>query len=116
MVLSAQCPNLRLILIQDLIDPAVIGTTGILNAIMEGAPTVKRVVITSSFAAVCDPSKGNWPGHSYTEEEWNPMTLDKALSNPALGYTGTATIFHVSFITPLAEDLALVWAEVYLYF
>jgi len=36
---------------KELIDPAVIGTTGILKSIKKSAPTVKRVVITSSFAA-----------------------------------------------------------------
>lgn len=37
---------------------AVIGTTGILKAIKKSAPAVKRVVITSSFAAIVDPNKG----------------------------------------------------------
>ena len=36
---------------------AIVGTTGILKAIKKSAPTVKRVVITSSFAAVVDRSK-----------------------------------------------------------
>jgi nucleoside-diphosphate-sugar epimerase len=74
--------------LQDLIDPAVIGTTSILQAIVKGAPTVKKVILTSSFAAVCDPSKGSRPGYVYTETDWNPMTLENALSNPGSGYTG----------------------------
>ena len=41
---------------RDLLDPAVNGTTGILKAIHAHVPTVKRVVITSSFAAIVDPS------------------------------------------------------------
>jgi nucleoside-diphosphate-sugar epimerase len=37
---------------QELLDPAVIGTTGILKSIKKNAPSVKRVVITSSFASI----------------------------------------------------------------
>lgn len=47
---------------KQLLDPAIIGTTGILKSIKKSAPTVKRVVITSSFAAILDPSKGARPG------------------------------------------------------
>lgn len=57
---------------------------------------VKKVIITSSFAAVTDASKGNWPERTYSEADWNPMTHEEALSNPARGYTGksTATMQH----------------------
>jgi nucleoside-diphosphate-sugar epimerase len=34
---------------------------------------VKRIVITSSFAAVIDTSKGLRPGYTYTEADWNPL-------------------------------------------
>lgn len=37
---------------KDLLDPAIIGTTGILKAIKRNAPTVKKVVRT-----VCSPLK-----------------------------------------------------------
>ena len=36
---------------------AIIGTTSILKAIKRSAPSVKRVVLTSSFAAINDRSK-----------------------------------------------------------
>jgi len=50
---------------KDLIDPAVIGTTGILKAIKKNAPSVKRVVITSSFASILNASKGpSWSDHT----------------------------------------------------
>ncbi|CZR62577.1 related to aldehyde reductase II [Phialocephala subalpina] len=74
---------------KDLLDPAIIGTTNMLKAIKDGAPTVKRVVITSSFAAIYDPSKGDRPGYTYSEIDFNPMTLEDALSHPANGYTGS---------------------------
>lgn len=51
---------------KDLLDPAIIGTTGILKAIKKNAPSVKRVVITSSFAAIVNGPKGNsWTEHTY---------------------------------------------------
>ncbi|TLS27113.1 hypothetical protein PpBr36_04380 [Pyricularia pennisetigena] len=67
---------------KDLIDPAVIGTTGILKAIARSAPSVKRVVITSSFAAILDPERGTDPNTLFNESSWNPITLEKAVSNP----------------------------------
>ncbi|KAG9238296.1 putative NADPH-dependent methylglyoxal reductase GRP2 [Amylocarpus encephaloides] len=77
---------------KDLLDPAVIGTTGILKAIKKNAPGVKRVVITSSFASIVDGDKGNsWTEHTYTEADWNPITLEQALENPSNGYRASKT-------------------------
>jgi len=45
-------------------------------------------VITSSFAAIINPHQGNNPGHTYSEEDWNPLTHEEALQNPAAGYRG----------------------------
>ncbi|BGP27383.1 hypothetical protein JCM10295v2_006351 [Rhodotorula toruloides] len=52
---------------KDLINPAVQGT---LNALRSAAkePKVKRVVITSSFAAVVNPHD---PVYTFTEQDWN---------------------------------------------
>jgi len=76
---------------QDLLDPAIIGTTGILKAIKKSAPSVQRVVITSSFASILDGSKGTRPGHTYSEKDWNPITEEEALHNPAFGYRASKT-------------------------
>ncbi|KAI4133973.1 MAG: hypothetical protein LQ347_001908 [Umbilicaria vellea] len=76
---------------KDLLDPAVIGTTGILKAVKKSAPTVKRVVITSSFASIVDGSKGNWPGHTYSEADWDPITEEEAIKNPVNGYRASKT-------------------------
>lgn len=76
---------------RDLIDPAVNGTTGILKAIHKSAPSVKRVVITSSFAAM---SRYTNPPRVYTEEIWNDMTLEDALNstNPQMAYRASKTL------------------------
>ncbi|KAL2355447.1 hypothetical protein BJ546DRAFT_1060464 [Cryomyces antarcticus] len=71
---------------KELLDPAYIGTTGILKSIKKSAPTVKRVVITSSFASIIDGSKGNWPEHTYSEADWNPMNQEQALKDAPSGY------------------------------
>lgn len=76
---------------KELLDPAVIGTTGILRSIKKSAPTVKRVVITSSFASIVDGAKGTWPEHTYSEEDWNPITKEDAVKNPANGYRASKT-------------------------
>ncbi|KAJ9138809.1 Methylglyoxal reductase (NADPH-dependent) gre2 [Pleurostoma richardsiae] len=74
---------------KELLDPAIIGTTGILKSIKKSAPTVKKVVITSSFAAIGNRAKGNWPEHTYSEADWNPMTHEQALENAGYGYTAS---------------------------
>ncbi|CAG9951041.1 unnamed protein product [Clonostachys rosea f. rosea IK726] len=75
---------------KDLIQPAVEGTSRMLEAIASSS-TVKRVVLTSSFAAVVDPTKGPRAGYTYTEEDWNPMTPEKALENNLFGYQASKT-------------------------
>ncbi|KAF2745069.1 NAD(P)-binding protein [Sporormia fimetaria CBS 119925] len=75
---------------KDLLDPAVIGTTGILRSIKKSAPTVKRVVITSSFAAIVNGTK-DMTGHKYTEADWNPISRDEAEENPMMGYRASKT-------------------------
>jgi len=76
---------------KDLLDPAIIGTTGVLKAIKNYAPTVKRVVITSSFASILDGSKGNSWDHTYSEKDWNPITPEQALQNSLNGYRASKT-------------------------
>jgi dihydroflavonol-4-reductase len=51
----------------DLVDPAVNGTLNVLRACQK-AGTVKRVVLTSSGAAITDSPE---PGKVYTEKDWN---------------------------------------------
>ncbi|KAG0132046.1 hypothetical protein HOY82DRAFT_558725 [Tuber indicum] len=71
----------------ELIDPAVNGTLGILGATKAFASTVRRIVITSSSAAIVDPNKpNNGAGYTYTENDWNPITLEEGLLNPSNGY------------------------------
>lgn len=52
---------------QDLVDPAVLGTLNMLRACAE-TPTIQRVVLTSSMAAITDEPDLN---QVLTEEHWN---------------------------------------------
>jgi nucleoside-diphosphate-sugar epimerase len=68
--------------VKEILDPAIKGTEGILKAIKASAPTVKRVVITSSFAAIVNvPHK-----QLYDESVWNPVTWEEAIKDKALTY------------------------------
>lgn len=73
---------------KEILDPAIKGTVGILRSIKAHAPSVKRVVITSSMAAVL-----NWdnPPDLYEESTWNPITYDQALTGPIFAYLGSKT-------------------------
>lgn len=73
---------------KELLDPAVIGTTTLLKSVAKSAPSVKRVVITSSFAAIINADKHK---KVYTEEVWNPITHEEALLNPSNGYRASKT-------------------------
>jgi nucleoside-diphosphate-sugar epimerase len=67
---------------RDLLLPAIKGTTGILESVQRYNPSVKRVVITASFACNLDLSKGYRPGYVYTEADWNPCTYEEAKKGP----------------------------------
>ncbi|EAS36607.3 ketoreductase [Coccidioides immitis RS] len=75
---------------EQLLKPAINGTVGILRAIKNSAPTVKRVVVTSSFAAILDQAKP--PTYVYSEADFNPTTEEDATKNPFLGYRASKAL------------------------
>jgi nucleoside-diphosphate-sugar epimerase len=70
----------------ELIDPALVGTTSILKALKRSAPSVKRVVVTSSFASILDEKHLGDPSHTFSEESWNPDGIDDIHRSPATSY------------------------------
>ncbi|CAI5757705.1 unnamed protein product [Candida verbasci] len=73
----------------ELLDPAVEGTNNALNAIKTYGKNIKRVVVTSSFAAVGRWGKYADPEATLTEKDWNPQTWEDSLENPLSGYLGS---------------------------
>ncbi|CAF1188559.1 unnamed protein product [Rotaria sordida] len=69
---------------KDFLLPAINGTIRVLQAAhkynQNHSTKIKRIVITSSFAAVNDASKGLRPGYSYTEKDWCPLTYADAVA------------------------------------
>lgn len=76
---------------KELLIPAVNGTKNALKAIKDYASQVKRVVVTSSIAAIKVEAKENDSTFVTTEETWNPISWEEALTNPVLGYRGSKT-------------------------
>jgi nucleoside-diphosphate-sugar epimerase len=86
--------------IKELLDPAIKGTTGVLKAIHTSAPSVKRVVITSSFASIFSPD--HHPA-IYNEESWNPVTPEQALL-PSYTYRASKTFAERAAWDFMAEN------------
>ena len=63
---------------RDLLQPAIQGTLNILTAVAAHGPQVRRLVFTSSFAAIVDIRRGLRPGYRYTEADWNPCSYAEA--------------------------------------
>ncbi|KAF2105365.1 NAD dependent epimerase/dehydratase [Lophiotrema nucula] len=76
---------------KELIIPAINGVKAILSAAAV-QPSIKRVVLTSSFASVMDADRKAPPYFTYTGSDWNPLTYEEAIapSNPAfIAYRGS---------------------------
>ncbi|OVF09524.1 putative methylglyoxal reductase (NADPH-dependent) [Clavispora lusitaniae] len=78
---------------QDLLVPALKGTEAVMNAANVNS-SIKRVVLTSSFAAVYDASQGIQPGIVLTEDNFSPLTwADGATTtDPAVAYRASKTV------------------------
>ncbi|KEF60510.1 dihydroflavonol-4-reductase [Exophiala aquamarina CBS 119918] len=70
----------------ELLDPAIKGTTGILKAAKSYAPSIKRVVLTSSFAAMVNEAQAP---EVYDESCWNPVTWETSLTIRNQAYRGS---------------------------
>ncbi|GCF01642.1 methylglyoxal reductase (NADPH-dependent) gre2 [Zygosaccharomyces mellis] len=70
---------------KDLLIPAVNGTKGILNAIKQYGD-VKKVVVTSSYAAIADFAKTTDGSAVLTEKDWNSATWEGCQTDPVNAY------------------------------
>ena len=77
----------------ELLDPALEGTRSGLRAGARHAPSVRRVVITSSFAAVLSADALQDPAHVFSEADWNPLTYEDGLrGDKATAYRASKTV------------------------
>ncbi|GAA5982782.1 hypothetical protein JCM10908_006785 [Rhodotorula pacifica] len=74
---------------KEMLIPALEGTRQILRAAQK-EPSVKRVVLTSSFAAVLDFDRLS-PDVTFTEKDWNPATYDAAKKSDQKPYVYCAS-------------------------
>ncbi|RKP31498.1 NAD(P)-binding protein [Metschnikowia bicuspidata] len=75
----------------ELLKPAVNGTKNALTAIKTYGPHVKKVVVTSSYAAISTFSKETDPNHVNDETSWNDITWQEAKVGVYMGYRGSKT-------------------------
>lgn len=79
------------------LDPALRGTLEILAGVKRAAPGVRRVVLTSSTAAVFNWERGvpavTRPARVYTGRDWNPIAREEALAtaDAVRAYQGSKT-------------------------
>ncbi|XHF98061.1 hypothetical protein AWENTII_001631 [Aspergillus wentii] len=72
-----------------MIEPAVMGTTAILESAHHHGKALKRFILLSSVTAVFNPFQDmTQKGRPYTEKDWNPATAQDATEakDPMLGY------------------------------
>ncbi|KAI1179695.1 hypothetical protein F4777DRAFT_531465 [Nemania sp. FL0916] len=87
----------------EILDPAIKGTTSILVAAKKYSPGVKRVVVTSSFAAILQADRLTDASKTWSEADWNPSTYEDGLTGPP------GTTYRVS--KTLAEKAAWEFQE-----
>ncbi|KAL3153255.1 hypothetical protein ABBQ38_011605 [Trebouxia sp. C0009 RCD-2024] len=74
---------------KQLIKPAVEGTKNVLSSVAKHTNTIKRVVLTSSFASIVKPQAGP-SSDTYSEEDWNTEVDENAQGADAYRYSKVA--------------------------
>ena len=77
----------------ELLEPALEGTRSILRAVKKHAPSVRRFVVTSSFAAIISADGLKDPSKTWSEADWNPVTYEDGLrGDKVTGYRASKTV------------------------
>lgn len=76
--------------LKELIEPAVNGTKNVMSSALK-ANKLKRLTIMSSFASVVDLDKNPRAGYTYTDKDWDPVTLEKGQEDGYWGYHASKT-------------------------
>ena len=88
---------------KECLDPAIKGISGLLESLYRHAPTVKRVVFTSSSAAILNP-----PNHPkvYDETSWCKITWEEAM-DPVHTYRASKVRPSLPWANILQKSLTL---------
>lgn len=73
----------------EMLIPAINGTTNALKAIVKYGPQIKHVVVTSSVVAVGKYGKYAGANDKFNETDWNPIDYETSKKNPFYGYFGS---------------------------
>lgn len=93
--------------VEDVIEPATKGTTGLLQSALRYGQSIKRIVYTSSAAAV-RPETSELPTFTlFSEKDWNVRAIE--ILNEQGDKTSAATTYHAS--KTLAEQSAWKFAK-----
>ncbi|KAK6519461.1 hypothetical protein TWF281_003295 [Arthrobotrys megalospora] len=77
---------------EQIIHPAIAGTKSLLTSI-SSTPSVQKLVVLSSFAAVVDEfTKGLGSDVEYTAQDWNPITYEQGMSDLRYSYLASKTL------------------------
>lgn len=77
---------------KDFLEPAVNGTKNALNAIWKFGPQIKRVVVTSSYAAIANFKSPQDPNRTENEDSWCELDWETSQANLVAGYCGSKTL------------------------
>lgn len=78
---------------RDILNPAIDGTKNVLQSIKKyGNDNIKRVVITSSIAAIKPFGDEQTELKIILEKDWNPITFEQGLDNPIIAYYASKTL------------------------
>ncbi|KAK5044543.1 hypothetical protein LTR84_010667 [Exophiala bonariae] len=88
----------------ELLQPSIQGVLNALKAAKTQGSKIRRVVLTASFADILDISKGDRPGYTYSEKDWNPATYEEAKASDSGAFSYCAA-------KGLAEQAAWEWIE-----
>lgn len=90
----------------DFVEPAKRGTMEILEGATRYAPSLKRMIITGSFASIANPKDMQGNGKVYNSDDWNPLSTDEGDSgNSRLAYWTSKTLAERAGTTCLLSSM-----------
>lgn len=90
---------------RDLVDPALMGTRSVLHSCAGAGPALRRLVLTSSVAAITDSGDN---GRVFTGDDWNEISSLKRLPYDFSKVVAERAAYEFMAATPRGWDLVVV--------